>query len=236
MDVRRATACETPPVVQPLSLSERIIGAPPTSVPAHYEVNGYVFWGLTALFIAVPEILAALSKHMKNIIPWPTISNLVGKDLERHHHWIALLVVGLIVVVALHTYAYPAENKILGQPVGPDPSSVDVVRWGWGPAYIALTALAAALSGTVASMAGATKNELGYVIYLTLFSMGVAIPSIFRHWLKKVLAIPTLFASIALLRAHRYCHWVAAVIVAALVVLGLHLALYPWPNYHFGEP
>jgi hypothetical protein len=39
-----------------------------------------------ALFIGVPEVLAALSKRMKASIPWPTISNLVGKDLERNHH------------------------------------------------------------------------------------------------------------------------------------------------------
>jgi hypothetical protein len=220
----------------PLTLTERVVGAPPAAVQTHYEVNGYVFWGAIALFIAVPEILAALSKHMKNIIPWPTISNLVGKDLESHHHWIALIVVGLIVLVALHTFTYPPQNKKLGQPVGPGAAAVPVVRWGWGWVYIVLTLVAGIAAGLVASASGADKNELGYTIYLTLVAFGVVIPSVFRHWRKEILAIPTLFATIALLREHRYCHWVAAAIVALLIVLCFHLALYPWPNYHFGTP
>lgn len=215
---------------------ERIIGAPPSAIPPPYELNGYIFWGLVAVFIAVPELLAAFSKHLKNVIPWPTISNLVGKDLEAHHHWIALIVVGLNIVVALHTFTYPPQNKVLGQPVGQDGQTIPVVHWRWGPRYIALTIVLAVAAGLIASLAGAEKNVLGYTIYLTLVTMGVVVPSIFRHWRKKVLAIPTLFATIALLRAHRYCHWVAAFIVALLIVLTFHLALYPWPNYRFGTP
>jgi hypothetical protein len=218
------------------ALSERIVGEQPAEDSGEYELNGYLFWGPTALFIAVPELLAAFSKHLKNVIPWPTISNLVGKDIERHHHWTALVVVGVIVVIALHTFTYPHQHKKLGQPVGPDPNAVPILHWRWGRLYIVLTAVLGVAGGFIASAAGASKNELGYVIYLMLFATGVAVPSIFRHRLKRVLAMPTLFATIALLRAHRYCHWVAAVIVALLIVLCFHLALYPWPNYHFGVP
>jgi hypothetical protein len=49
-----------------------------------------------------------------------------------------------------------------------------------------------------------------------------------------VLAIPTLFATIALLRAR--APWVVVAVAALLAVLLFHLALYPWPNYHFGSP
>jgi len=60
-------------------------------------------------------LLAAFSKTLKADIPWPTISNLVGKDLESHHHWIAILVVGTIVTVTVRTLTYPAEKKKAGR-------------------------------------------------------------------------------------------------------------------------
>ena len=55
------------------------------SVGRDDERNGYWFWGLIALFVGVPDVLAGLSKTLRAHIPWPTISNLVGKDLEGHH-------------------------------------------------------------------------------------------------------------------------------------------------------
>jgi hypothetical protein len=195
------------------------------------EVNGYVFWGLVALFIGVPDLLAAVSNTLKADIPWPTISNLVGKDLERHHHWVALLVVGLIVVVTIHALTYPAAKKRAGRAVR-DPS--EVVHVPWSEWYIVLVAAVGAASGLIASALGASKNELGYAIYITLTLTGVVIPSALAYWWNRVLAIPTLFAALAYLRAR--AAWVAALVVALLVVLLFHLALYPWPNYPFGGP
>ena len=143
-------------------------------VSPHDEVNGYVFWGLVALFIGVPELLAAFSKTLKADIPWPTISNLIGKDLERRYHSVALLVVALIVLVTLHTLTYPAAKKKAGRAVR-DPSEAVHVTWsGW---YIALVAVTGAAAGVVASALGATKLELGYAIYITLTITGVVIPS-----------------------------------------------------------
>jgi hypothetical protein len=200
-------------------------------VSRHDEVNGYVFWGLVALFIGVPELLAAFSKTLKADIPWPTISNLVGKDLERRHHWVALLVVALIVLVTLHTLTYPAEKKKAGRAVR-DPSEAVHVTWsGW---YIALVAVTGAAVGLVASALGASKLQLGYAIYVTLTITGVVIPSALAYWWNRVLAIPTLFATLSYLRGR--AAWVAALVVALLVVLLFHLALYPWPNYQFGGP
>jgi hypothetical protein len=195
------------------------------------EINGYVFWGLVSLFIGVPEVLAGLSNSLKADIPWPTISNLVGKDLERRHHWVALLVVGLIVVVTVHTLTYPAAKKKAGRAVR-DPSQAVHVTWsGW---YIVLVAATGTAAGVVASALGANKLELGYAIYVTLTITGVVIPSALAYWWNRVLAIPTLFATLSYLRARTA--WVAALVVALLVVLLFHLALYPWPNYQFGGP
>jgi hypothetical protein len=184
-----------------------------------------------ALFIGVPELLAAFSKTLKADIPWPTISNLVGKDLERHHHWVALVVVGLIVIVTIHTLTYPAAKKKAGRAVRHPSKAVHVSWSGW---YIVLVAAAGAAAGVVASALGANKNELGYAIYVTLAIAGVIVPSALAYWWNRVFAIPTLFATLAYLRTR--AAWVAALVVALLVVLLFHLALYPWPNYQFGGP
>jgi len=86
----------------------------------------------------------------------------------------------------------------------------------------------------IASVAGASKNELGYAIYVTLTAFGVLLPSALAYWWHRVLSIPTLFAAVAYLRTR--IPFLAVVVVALLVVLLFHLALYPWPNYHFGSP
>jgi hypothetical protein len=62
----------------------------------------------------------------------------------------------------------------------------------------------------------------------------VVVPSALAYWWNRVLAIPTLFATLAYLRTR--AAWVAALVVALLVLLLFHLALYPWPNYPFGGP
>jgi hypothetical protein len=104
----------------------------------------------------------------------------------------------------------------------------------WGGRYIAVVAAAGAAAGVIASVAGASKNELGYAIYVTLTAFGVLLPSALAYWWHRVLSIPTLFAAVAYLRTR--IPFLAVVVVALLVVLLFHLALYPWPNYHFGSP
>jgi hypothetical protein len=62
--------------------------------------------------------------------------------------------------------------------------------------------------------------------------VGVVVPSALAFWWNRILGIPTLFATLAQLSSR--VRWLAAVVVALLVVLLFHLALYPWPNYPFG--
>ena len=211
------------------TFDQQVIGA---NVTTHDERNGYWFWGLVAAFIGIPELLAGLSKTLKAHIPWPTISNLVGKDLEAHHHWVAVIVVGVIVMVATHTFTHPVSNKAAGRALRAAASQADQLPWGGR--YIAFVGASGIAAGVIASIAGANKNELGYAIYVTLTITGVVVPSLLSYAWNKVLAIPTLFATIAYLRAWQ--PWVAALVITLLVVLTFHLALYPWPNYHFGSP
>jgi hypothetical protein len=67
---------------------------------------GYVVWGIVGAFIAIPEILAALSKTLNNGIPWPTISATIG-HLESRWDLVAVGVVALIVIVAVRAVVYP---------------------------------------------------------------------------------------------------------------------------------
>jgi hypothetical protein len=208
-------------------LGAKLVG---TTASLRDEINGYIFWGLVALFIGVPEVLAATSKRLKADIPWPTISNLVGKDLERHHHWIALIVVGLIVMVLVHTLIHPDDKKKAGRSLRMPADDAQPLQWG--RVYIGVVALAGIAAGLIAWALGANKNELGYAIYLTLTGFGVVLPSALAYWRHRVLDIPTAFATIAFLRVR--AAWVAVFVAALLVVLLFHLALYPWPNYNFG--
>jgi hypothetical protein len=223
-----AAPAGAPAALPATALTRRLAGA----ATRRDEVNGYVFWGLVTLFIGVPEVLAAFSKTLRADIPWPTISNLVGKDLEANHHWIALLVVGVIVAVTAHALMHPEEQKAAGRALRRQAQEAQPLPWG--RAYIAVVAIAGAAAGVAASAAGADKNELGYAIYLTLAVLGILVPSALAYWAHRVLDLPTLFATLAFLRSR--AAWVALVVGALLVVLLFHLALYPWPNYHFGSP
>jgi hypothetical protein len=194
------------------------------------ELDGYLFWGLVAVFIGAPEVLAALSARLKREIPFPTISNLVGHDLERHHHWVALLVVASIVLVLYHSLTYPRSRMRAGRALQVPADQAVVLEWA--RPYIAVVGLSAAAAGVVASALGANKTELGYAVYGTLAVVGVVVPSALAFWWNRILGIPTLFATLAQLSSR--VRWLAAVVVALLVVLLFHLALYPWPNYPFG--
>ena len=193
------------------------------------ERNGYWFWGLLTLFVLVPEVLAALSRTLRADIPWPTISNLIGRNLERRHHWVALIVMGVIVLVAYHaaTYRPTREGRAIREPVR------EVEEWECGGWYIVGVAVAAAAAGFIASAAGGSKDTIGFAIYGTL-AVGALFPSVLAYFNAKVIDVPTLFATTSYLQ--KRAHWAAAVLVALLVVLLFHLALYPWPNYTFGGP
>jgi hypothetical protein len=80
------------------------------------EKIGYVFWGALALFVAIPELVAA-GWH----VPWPTISETVG-HLEKHHHWVRVLVVAGLASLTTRVVFYPWPNKT------PDPPARSVMR------------------------------------------------------------------------------------------------------------
>ena len=192
------------------------------------EKRGYWLWGPLTVFIAVPEILAALSGRLKNAIPWPTISNMTG-HLESLKDWVAIIPVALIAMVAYHVVTYPSSRKKAGHAIRRGrPGAAQELPLGG--VYVAFVLASATATGFIADTAGAGKYTLGYAIYSSLAAFGVALPSGLAYWRRKILGAPTLFHTIADLQ--KRLHWVAVVIVAGLVVLLVHLALYPWPKFN----
>jgi len=193
------------------------------------ELHGYAYWGPVALAITVIEILGALSKTFRDAIPWPTISGTVGHIQDLDGRW-GLAVVFVIAVTAF----YAVLSK--GEAAAPGSQGIFLgIRYGW-PLVLAFTGLTALLVGLL----DPTKNErlekfhLGYAIYGAFAVVGIAIP-MFLVWRKSNRVVfPGLFYTFRKLR-ERF-RWVAAAVGGGLAILLIHLALYPWPNYHFGSP
>jgi hypothetical protein len=82
-----------------------IAAARPSSPPPpadRRELWGYVFWGALGAFILTTETLAAFWSGF----PIPTISWTIGQ-LELHHTWFKLIVVGGLTLVATRITFYP---------------------------------------------------------------------------------------------------------------------------------
>jgi hypothetical protein len=67
------------------------------------EQWGYLFWGLLfGVGVVVPQLLAMFWAGS----PWPTISRAMQK-LEQRFHWVAVLVLAGLAVLAFHIVLYP---------------------------------------------------------------------------------------------------------------------------------
>jgi hypothetical protein len=187
------------------------------------ELRGYWFWGPTILIILGVELLGALSSTFKNKIPWPTISSTVG-HLEKRWDWVAVIVVGVITATAFQALAYKAGPRtVTGRSQRPGAPPAQATGYSWLfvliPGLIAL-GLAIAL--------GASKFQLGYIIYGVLAVFGIVIPSVLAWVFNKEVRFPTLFFTLDRLR--RRFHAAALILVTGLAILVVHLAFYPWPD------
>jgi hypothetical protein len=103
----------------PLVATHReVMAAPvPAEAPAlpgrAQEKVGYIFWGIMAAFVAIPELIAA-----RWHVPWPTISETIG-HLEKHHHSVRILVVAGLAALATRIVFYPWPNKTPDPPARP---------------------------------------------------------------------------------------------------------------------
>ncbi|MEC3913445.1 hypothetical protein [Nocardia sp. CDC160] len=214
-------------------MSEQV-GSAAVPAPAGRSVEfwGYCMWGLAGLAIAVSELASVF-----RLASWPTISNTIG-HLETQHDWVRLIVVAVIVLLAyyavpqLTTPPAPVVQSVAGRTL----TANGRVTKGDSPVTLLGAGYLVAAIGTyifgvlfAAADRGMHPNSyLGaYVLYGLIALMWVIVPSILAMFFSRDVPFPTLFRTIGYLE--RRAHPVAAILLAGLVVLLIHLAFYPWP-------
>jgi hypothetical protein len=199
---------------------------------------GYFVWGLGALVVVIPEFAAAFGNH----VPWPTISATVG-HLETRWNWVALIVVAIIVWVAFHVARFPVsrEGPFVEQIGGRNLGRTEKGRLTRvperGPARGGELSIAWLIGGmavvSVASLATGVSRPgnkflLAYVLYGSTALIFIVAPSILAIWFAKDVPFPTFFRTLSYVSDR--VHFAAVLIVIGLVILLIHLALYPWPD------
>ncbi len=198
------------------------------------EFWGYLMWGLAALAIAGPELASVF-----RLADWPTISNTTG-HLEAAHDWVRLIVV--LVIAVLGYYAVPqllmqrTGPRIVGgqqtTPNGRITRDAGAVRAEGMGGYLVL-AIAVLIIGVVVAIVARQVHPGtyagAYVLYGLIAVLWVILPSVLALFFARDVPFPTLFRTIGYLE--RRAHPLAAVLLALLVILLLHLAFYPWPRY-----
>jgi hypothetical protein len=184
------------------------------------------------LVIAIPEIWAAAGTN----VPWPTISGTTG-HLEYRWSVTSIFAVGLIVVGAFQVFAAQAAGvgSPRRSPAGRGRTAAGRLtrRDHAAPelpplVYFPLALLAVAAGSLIAAELDSDKWQLAYVLYGLIAVFWIVVPSLAAYFFARDVPFPTLFRTVALLESH--VHVVAVVLAAALIVLLLHLALYPWPD------
>ncbi|MFI1914893.1 hypothetical protein [Nocardia sp. NPDC020380] len=206
---------------------------PPTAAGRSVEFWGYSMWGLAGLAIAGPELASVF-----RLAGWPTISNTIG-HLETQHAWVRLVVVAVISVLAY--YAVPQlaiDPKPIPASVGgrtltvngriakPD-SPITLLGAGYLLTAVATFAFGIAFAATDRGMHPGSYVG-AYVLYGLIALMWVIVPSVLALFFSRDVPFPTLFRTIGYLE--RRAHPAAALILAGLVVLLIHLSFYPWPK------
>ena len=203
------------------------------------EKWGYAFWLFLGLVFGVPESWAGLANP-----PWPSLSDTIG-HLDALWPPTAVIVVAVIVIVAFYFVRVPVSQAGslvlgsggLGRGTGAGAGRTYNGRLSKTPAdispvaaliYISVALAAIAIGSIVAAVVSGDYWVQGYVIYGLIAIFLVIIPSVLAYWFAREVPWPTLLATITSLE--RRWRPAAAVVLAGLVVLMIHLALPPWPD------
>lgn len=218
---------------------------------------GYLIWGIAAAVIAIPELLAAAGAGL-GFLHFKTISETTG-HLERYHPWVELVVVAAIVFFAYsyfrtspHADRGPNLGRTRGGRLTMDDHADDEARERFDdrePRRIFLVAAAVVLLGVALATWAAVQwwdderhFHPSYVLYGLLFLFWLVIPSLVVFFGGREVPFPTLYRTVRNLEewlAHKRLPWnlgpllawfVTYVILAGLVILLIHLTLYPYPN------
>ena len=214
---------------------------------------GYLIWGVAAAVIAIPELLAAADVGL----PFRTISESTG-HLERYHPWVELVVVAAIVYVVYSYFRIPPnadEAPHLGRTPGGRLTTQEHAPGKAREHYdhdekwrrIFLVAAAVVLAGVAFATWAAVEwwddkrhFHPSFVLYGLLFLFWFVVPSLVVFFGGREVPFPTLFRTVRNLEEGLaslpgsfgpLLAWFATyVILAGLVILLLHLTLYPYPN------
>jgi len=217
-------------------------------------------WVIAAIVIVVPELTAAAAG---NVLPFTTISAMVG-HLERRHSWVELIVVAAIVFVVFSILKvsprreHSRDGGQAGEPARTpggrltvqasptvSPTTFDDEE---APGWFALAAILSLVAVAAATWAASWwwdeghHYEPAYVLYGLLAVLWLVVPSVLAFVLGRDLPFPTLFRSVSNLEGWLQKRswplslgpvsgWLAGyLILAGLVILLLHLTLYPYPD------
>jgi hypothetical protein len=215
------------------------------------EAWGYAVWLFFGVLVLVPELWAAFWEESAK---WPTISGTVGA-LEYDYPVLALVVVGVIVLCVYSAFRYPATRTgvlpvsgvpaeqaggLEGDPALPyrTPSggrltrSTTPVREIAAGLYFGIAFLIIVVCTAIAAVKTDIDDEfpVGRTLYGLTALLWVVIPSLLA-WPKRLavdVPFPTLFETIRSLE--RRLRIIALAVTAGLVILLIHLVLYPWPS------
>jgi hypothetical protein len=203
------------------------------------EKWGYGFWLFMGLVFGIPESWAGLANP-----PWPSLSDTIA-HLDALWPPTAVIVVAVIVIVAFYFVRVPVSQPGsladaeggLARGAGAGAGRTYNGRLSKTPAvispvpalfYVPLALAAIAVGSIIAAATSGDFWVLGYVIYGLIAIFLVIIPSVLAYWFAHEVPWPTLLATFTSLE--RRWRPAAAVVLAGLVVLMIHLALPPWPD------
>lgn len=203
------------------------------------EKWGYGFWLFLGLVFGIPETWAGLANP-----PWPSLTDTIV-HLESLWTPTTIIVVAVIVIVAFYFVRVPVTQTGtmvyteggLGRGAGAGVGRTYNGRLSKTPAdispvpaliYIPLALAAIVIGSIIAAVVSGDYWVQGYVIYGLIAIFLVIIPNVLAYWFAREVPWPTLLATIVNLE--RRWRPAAAVVLAGLVILLLHLALPPWPD------
>jgi hypothetical protein len=180
------------------------------------EAWGYVVWSAVGAVLAVPEIWALVGGAG---VPWPTISGTIG-HLEIEHDWVAFIVVGVIVWAGFHAVRVASSDV---DRLTSAETTAPVAAWMYFPVALAATVAGSLLGDEYA----ADRYEFGEILYGLVFFWWIAVPGWLAYAHGRLVPYSSLFATLRNLE--RRLRPAAVLVASGLVILAIHLVLYPWP-------
>ena len=217
------------------------------------EKWGYWVWGLMGVVIATPEVWAATEGCESD---WPTISTTVG-HLQREARILTLIPVALIVLGAYFALRYETlsapdilDDDTLAvttpegrrakvaftsidqlaptQQLGWTMASMPQSRKRWPVQWYFVVATALVVLAWIIALGSGDRYHVGYIGYALIAVFWVVLPNIAAYWFSRDVGFTTLVYTASILG--RRIPIFAGLMAALLVILLIHLALYPWPS------